>query len=255
MRSKIIILILSAVLLNSISSLSQAASNTTTVAFTLENQPAPNPRFWWEPPVVPKAFYTEEIRVIPPQYWVNYNNIIGVAFRSASNPKMAVSCNENGELSLLVTSLNEPGFVWFPEFVAENIVRLRSFYGGYLSFDANSNKLTCRARDKSFLTRWNVFINRDPKSQCLYLEAQLGAMGASTKDIQLLPVSSENANNICWVGDSTQMNNWREGNTYVYSFNSTLIQNLADYLNKGPAQPSVSVLTPSATPSPAPRRP
>ena len=170
----------------------------------------------FEPPFIPSGFFTEDLRVIPPQFWVRKDSIFAIVLRKKDG-KSALICKEDGSVSIAKYSEENKSQLFFPELVSENIVRLRSYHGGYLNFDTKKKSLSCDSRRKDFLSRFNVFLNRDPKTQCLFLAWHNFLLGYTEKDL-LIETFKDSINKYCWIGDPKNLSAWRGANTYTYSF-------------------------------------
>ena len=198
------------------------------------------PKNWWQPPYIPKAFFIDDFRIIPPQFWINGENVRAAIFRTLADGNKTLLCSSNGTISIDRPQTGQYDYIWFPEFVAEDIIRLRSYYGGYLSLDPNTRSLRCRARDRSFLTRWEIFINRDANNQCLFFRGHNAIIAAEGSNAQLLPFDINSPNKFCFIGDSTMLDQWKNGNTYFYNFNATTLL------------PQIGLPSPLPTPTPTP---
>jgi hypothetical protein len=175
---------------------------------------------FFEPPFIPSGFFTERLRVIPPQFWVNRDSIFAIVLRKKDG-KSALVCKEDGSVSIEKYSEENKSLLFFPELVSENIVRLRSYHGGYLNFDTKKKSLSCDSRRQDFLSRFTVFLNRDPKTQCLFVAWHNFLLGYTEKDL-LIETFKDNINKYCWIGDPKNLSAWRGANTYTYSFEPSI---------------------------------
>jgi hypothetical protein len=177
-----------------------------------------------QPPVNPEGFWSEKYRIIPPQFW-DQNLTNAVIF--VNNDGRALSCEKDGDLKLLKLnreSRENNNHLWFPEILSENIIRLRSYHGGYLSWDVNKHSLTCDSREKNFLTRWEVLlqISESKRNQCLFLQHRGKFLGFHQKKLVWENWTGDH-NKFCFFGMPTSLTNWHNKPRYIYSFDPSRI--------------------------------
>lgn len=174
-----------------------------------------------EPPFIPASFWTEKHRIIPPQFW-DQNNTDAILL--LNNNGEAVSCDKDGDVKLIRVSKNKPIHLWFPEFLIENIVRLRSYFGGYLVWDSNKGAFSCDSRLKNSISRWEVFlqITESRRNQCLFLIHKNKLLGFHEKKLVLENWSGD-SNRFCFYGMPSSLIRWSDRASYKYNFDPSRI--------------------------------
>jgi hypothetical protein len=183
-----------------------------------------------QPPVNPEGFWSEKYRIIPPQFW-DQNLTDAVVF--VNNDGRALSCEKDGDLKLTRVSRQNKDHLWFPEMLKENIIRLRSYYGGYLSWDVNRNSLTCHSRDRNFLSRWEVLlqISDTKRNQCLFLLNRGKFLGFDQKKLVWENWTGDH-NKFCFFGMPTSLTNWVNKPRYIYTFDPSKILGKREGVNQ-----------------------
>lgn len=202
---------------------------------------------FFQPPFIPMGSFTSQLRVIPPQFWLySQNNPNAITLNSIDNIN-ALSCKLDGKVTLEPRSSNNSNSIWIPELIGENIVRFRSYHGGILHFNTITNEIACDSRRNDFLSQWAVFLNRDPRTQCMYL-----AWGNFLLGHQDLKATFENPSSdlskFCWVGDPKNLAAWRSSNTYSFVYEPRTLRNIRGTTGEERSRPSI----PRPTPTPMP---
>jgi len=202
---------------------------------------------FFQPPFIPMGSFTSQLRVIPPQFWLySQNNPNAITLNSNDNIN-ALSCKLDGKVTLEPRSRNNSNLIWIPELIGENIVRFRSYNGGILHFNSITNEIACDSRRNDFLSQWAVFLNRDPRTQCMYL-----AWGNFLLGHQDLKATFENPSadlsKFCWVGDPKNLAAWRTSNTYSFVYEPSTLRNIRGTTGEERSRPSI----PRPTPTPMP---
>ena len=186
---------------------------------------------------------------MPNKFWKYDNNSRAVILRDSLDKK-ALQCDKSGAVKLLPIQPEQFDHLFFPEMVGENIIRLRSYHGGYLFYDINKKALSCDSRRHDFMTRWMVFLNRDPHTQCMFLMWNNTVLGYD-KDKLLIEPFGKDLKKYCWIGDPKNIQSWRSANAYKSSFDPTVLTASMPPVNSAepPERPATSS-TPSNSTQP-----
>lgn len=175
------------------------------------------------PPFTPEGFYDRQFRMIPPEFWFDRQGNFGRDFIILKNAEnYTLLCDQDGEIDLHQTNNNtNPNTFWIPEFLEENILRLRSYNGGYLSYDLENNQFSCDTRTKNLFNRWNILLSNDKESRCLYLFYFDGKFIEFNNDNLSLDFwNPANRDQFCFRGMRDFLSDFNDEELYFFSLNS-----------------------------------
>ncbi len=170
-----------------------------------------------QPPVNPEGNWGWKYKVIPPQFW-DQKHLDAILL--TNNDGMALSCSPEGTVQLTKVSRDNSNQLWYPKIINwENLVRLRSHYGGYLYYDWNTNSFSCNLRDKNFLSRWDVFwqISETKRNQCIFLMNNGKFLGFDQSNL-ILDNWTGDYNRYCFFGMPTSLTSWANNQQYKLTF-------------------------------------
>jgi hypothetical protein len=158
------------------------------------------------PPFFNEDMPSVMMRIIPINFWQGLNRESRVknfvVLKTKDN--QTLSCDNLGIVNF--NQFNNTGnnfdHFWIPEEIGENMLRLRSYNGGYLEYDINSNMFICSNRIHNLGNTFHVYLTPIEKRRvCLLLKGyDLRFVSHMTNNLMLRNLTS-NLDDFCFYGE------------------------------------------------------
>ena len=143
-----------------------------------------------------------EMRIIPSNFWFNSTkpNITKDFVMLRTKDNMALSCLLSGLVYLSNFDETDSNEYWIPEIIGENVLRLRSFNGGYLEYDPSYKRFICSNNFRNFKNLLNVFLS-SRNGLCLLLKGPETRFISHSSEKLIYQNLTRTLDEFCFFGD------------------------------------------------------